>query len=191
MATSILDIYNMALPRVGNTSIRSLSERRPNADICNEFWGNVRDEMLASSPWNCAVKRVALTRLSGTPAYGYEYSLALPNDCLRILSEYEDKEFNVEGRVVLSDYDSLNVRYIARIEDVNAMSPHLQKCMWMSLAAAIAFAKASAGNVRREIVEELYNIVLPDARTIDSSEGYRSTDLNTDYTDPFTTYMGA
>ena len=189
MPNSTLDIFNMALLRVGSTRIGSTAERSQNADLCNTFWENVRDEVLVDYEWNCSVKRASLVRLSETPVSGWDYAFALPSDCLRVLATADGSDFVIESGKLLCDYTSISIKYIHRIQDVSVMPPHVQKVMWMSLAAAIAFAKTQS-TTRAEIVNELYTIVLPTARTIDSQEGSRGMFANETYTDPFTQYGG-
>ena len=110
MATEV-SICSNALRRLGDSPITTLSDNTERARLCNAFYGDARDAVLRSHPWNFAITRARLAQLSSTPAYGYSYQYALPTDpyCLRVLEmEYSDYKFKIEnsateGRVLLTD----------------------------------------------------------------------------------------
>lgn len=59
-STTEIDVCNKALRRVGAKTITSLSDGSHEADVCNEFWPQTRDEVTACHPWNYAKERVKL-----------------------------------------------------------------------------------------------------------------------------------
>lgn len=60
MAVTEVSICNMALSRVGHTTITALSDANDAARQCNLHYEPSRDALLRSHPWNFAVKRTRL-----------------------------------------------------------------------------------------------------------------------------------
>ena len=83
---SKVDIANSALIKLGASRIASFSENTPEARLMTDRYDNIRDSLLRSHPWNFAVKRSSLTRITTVPEYGYAYKYLIPSDSLRILN---------------------------------------------------------------------------------------------------------
>ena len=97
MATEVSICAN-ALRRLGDDPITSLTDDTERARLCNAFYTDARDAVLRSHPWNFAITRTSLAKLSDAPAYGFNYQYSLPTDpyCLRVLEmEYSDYIFKV------------------------------------------------------------------------------------------------
>ena len=88
MATEV-DICNIALTNLGEPKVVSLTENSERARLCNLRYPDVRDAVLRSHPWNCAMKRAQLTRTTSTPAFGYLYEYSLPADLLRVIGTHD------------------------------------------------------------------------------------------------------
>jgi len=170
-----VDICNKALTLIDGDYILSLDEDSQNARLCNEFFDSSLQTLLQEHPWNFALKRAALARLTETPAYEYTYAYGLPSDCLRVVS-YENQDqgysFKVEGNAVLTDVDTCKITYIFNVEDMNKLSPMFRQAFifymaaelapWVTNAAqfssgaaqqyASAFKKAKAANARESRV---------------------------------------
>ena len=87
-----IDICNAAIVRVGGQMITSLTENSPTAIACNSQYDIVRRDLLRSHPWNFAIKYASLPQNTETPIFGYDYSYALPSDCLRVLETADQEE---------------------------------------------------------------------------------------------------
>jgi hypothetical protein len=68
MATTQVDICNLALRRLGANTITSISESTKMAEHCNAFWDYVLDEVLEAIPWNFTKKTRTLDFATG---FGY------------------------------------------------------------------------------------------------------------------------
>ncbi|MDF3613690.1 hypothetical protein P3S34_26705, partial [Enterobacter hormaechei] len=76
-------------------------------------------KLLRAHPWNCAIKRVVLSPVSGAPVFGYGYQFSLPGDLVRVLSVGEprdDIDYRIEGSRLLANIDVIRLRYIFRNE---------------------------------------------------------------------------
>ena len=95
MATEV-SICSNALRRLGDDPITSLTDNTERARLCNSFYEDTRDAVLRLHPWNFAITRTSLAKLSDAPAYGFSNQFSLPTSpyCLRVLAmEYEDYIF--------------------------------------------------------------------------------------------------
>ena len=172
---SIVDINNAALNQLGASTILSLTEDSKNARICNARYTQIRDAVFRSHPWNCLQKRQELAADTTAPAWGYSFKYDLPGDCLRLLRILDyDSDHKVEGRSILSNNSSMKILYISRITDPNQYDELLRETISAALAADIAYAITSNNTTQQNMIA-LYQDKLRDARFVDSTEGYNTT----------------
>lgn len=172
---STVDICNGALNQLGATTILSLTEDSKNARLCNSRYTQVRDAVFRSHPWNCLQERVELAQSTTTPAWGYSFKYDLPGDCLRLLRILDfDSDHKVEGRSILSNNSSMKILYISRVTDPNQYDENLRETLSAALAADIAYAITSNNTTQQNMIA-LYQEKLRDARFVDSTEGYNTT----------------
>ena len=175
---STVDICNGALNQLGATTILSLTEDSKNARLCNSRYTQVRDAVFRSHPWNCLQKRVELAQSTTTPPWGYKFKFDLPGDCLRLLRILDfDSNYQVEGRSILSNNSSMKILYISRVTDPNQYDENLRETLSAALAADIAYAITSNNTTQQNMIA-LYQEKLKDARFVDSTEGYNTTQEN-------------
>tara|TARA_Y100001951_G_scaffold52173_1_gene41274 strand:+ start:1090 stop:1671 length:582 start_codon:yes stop_codon:yes gene_type:complete len=172
---SVVDICNTALNQLGASTILTLTEDSKNARLCNARYTQIRDAVFRSHPFNCLQKRVELSSSTTTPAWGYSFQYDLPGDCLRLLRILDyDSDHKVEGRSILSNNSSMKILYISRITDPNKYDELLRETISAALAADIAYAITSNNTTQQNMIA-LYQDKLRDARFVDSTEGYNTT----------------
>jgi hypothetical protein len=144
MSTNVTTICNLALGKLGEKRIMSIDDNDPVARQCRLFYAQTRDEVLRAHRWNFAIKRITLVQLTAGPEFGWSYQYALPNDCLRVLqingweaNERQD-EWQGEGGNLLCDEDSVQLRYIGRIEDAATFDPLFVEAITVKLASKLA-----------------------------------------------------
>ena len=76
--TSELEIYNLALSRIGQDTLSSVDESSKAGRLCRLHYALLRDAVLRAHPWNFAMRRVELAQVTFTPAFEYDYAYALP-----------------------------------------------------------------------------------------------------------------
>jgi len=182
--SSKVDICNEALDLLGAQTIISLTENSKEARLCNRRFDTVRDSVLRSHPWNCAITRKEIAADSQTPAFGFSYQYSLPSDpyCLKVLSFWNsnvDSEiaaydsqvmYKIEGRKILSDEATCRITYIGRITDTEQFDSILSNCIAYRLAAEISYAITGSTSVSANMFN-LYEQRLREARGMDASEG--------------------
>lgn len=168
---SEVSICNSALIKIGASRIASLSEQSKEGKICFEQYPLLRDEVMASHPWNFAIKREALALLPSTPAFGFGFEFQLPNDCLRVIAlDTKHIDYQVEGDRLLCDEQNMSIRYIAKIEDTTKFSPMFIATLAHRLAADLAYPLVQSNTVAREM-RLTYERMLSEAKTVDAQEG--------------------
>lgn len=175
--SSEVEICNMALLKVGaKPAIQSLTEDTDNARLCNTFYPKVRDALLRSHPWNCAIHRKTVTALSEVPDSDWDHFYQLPTNpwCLRILQVGARLDqpipWTIEGRRLLTNENSPPIVYVKRITDTNEFDPMLEDALVLKLAMKIAMPLSANQNLINGLIKEIEEISLPEARSIDGQE---------------------
>ncbi len=171
--TSVVDICNSALNMLGATNIISLDEDSKSARVCNQRYPNVRDAVMRAHNWNCLVTRTSIASDDATPAFTFSYQYTLPTDpyCLRVMHlDYHDLEYKVEGRKILTDESTLNLVYLARVEDPNEYDMLLVEAIAARMAADISYNLVNSTTLT-PTMWQLYDQKLSEARFVDATEG--------------------
>lgn len=154
MATSEVEVGNLALVKIGAEPIIAFTDESKAAKALTRIFAVTRDDELRRRNWHFAKARVSLPALSAAPAFGYTYAYQLPTDCLRVRSvgEYSQADdrapyrtgmdralYAVEGREILTDLSApLKVRYTRRVEDVALFDASFVDVLASRLAKEIA-----------------------------------------------------
>lgn len=123
MITSKVTLWNLAVTRLGHEQISEEEETTKAGRLCRLHWPIVRDSVLRSHPWNFAIRRATLARLSATPNHEFTYAYALPTDpyCLKVIrTSFEADGYSstaVYGYPGLVGYGALPIEY--RIESID------------------------------------------------------------------------
>lgn len=147
-SSSWTQICNRALGRLGAHDISDLEDGSKDASYCNTYLGDAIEEVLAQWNWKSCRKRVRLAPDENRPAFGYAYQFSLPVDLIRIVevyntsafspSEHDRSPYEIEGAYILSDYDELEIVYIARPVNPDKLSAGVRRAIYTSLAALLA-----------------------------------------------------
>ena len=169
---SVVQICNLALAKIGDEQITSLTENSKAARLCNLVYEPMRDATTRAHPWNFAVTRVALAADVTAPTYEYDAQFALPSDFLRLLGTdlLDTAKFLVESGHILCDASTLNIRYVQQVIDPNRYDWLFIEALSARIAAELAIAIAD----NRALSVDLFNLFstkLADARTADATEG--------------------
>lgn len=176
---SDVEIVNNALLLLGDQQITALTDASNSARLAAGLLNQTKDAVLRAHPWNCAMTRQALAELSDDPAFGWTHQFQLPTDpyCLRALAINDDEEdgntgdtFKVEGRRLLTNAGTANLRYIRRITDPNDFDGLLYEATSARLAAKMAYAITGDAN-KSSLMWQLYERLIRSARTVDGQEG--------------------
>jgi hypothetical protein len=179
VATSVLQICNQALSRVGVTQrIESLDEEDSEAArACDLWFEQCRDALLTEVPWPFATKTATLNQIASFEPLRRMYGYTLPDDCLKVQEiwtgvvatrpgdryafEYEQHE---GVRVLVTDQSEVDVVYTARVEDPLQWTPLFIDALAWSLACELSIALEKGD--RTEYARQRYAIALSHAAAV-------------------------
>ncbi len=169
-------ICNQALVFLGEKTIISLDDNTRQGELCSTFFDDTRDTLLRSHPWNFALKRMALTLLTGTP-YGDEWDkqFLLPADCLRVLQTYPlNADYVIEhtegGRRLLTNESEIGINFIFRNTDYGSYSPEFAQLLAARLAVLLAHTVTDKSGLVNQAMQ-WYQLSERMAKGIESQEG--------------------
>jgi len=214
VATDVVVLYNLALDTIGARNKISLpSEQSREAEACNLWFPNIRDQVLASAPWPEATKMERLALLStqdddiwlqGEPRPDLLNAYALPTDCLRpqYLSNFNKfavQSYGAENRALMTALTSPILIYTFRQTMVSMWSQELQMAIMYGLAASICTPLTGKTSRAKLLLEQANQNIISARETaantnderLDSlpdwiaARGYLDTSLNTRFFYPF------
>lgn len=181
MATSVLDIYNIALSLLSVNPLISEGDTSAEGNMCNLLWPSVRDSVLSDRMWSFATMRVALNSDPVASSPGNYSRFALPNDFIRIDRVTEDEgmdlpvEFLVEGQWILAEgLDVAYVKYLAQITDTTLYSQQFVQAVSTRLASEMAIPFVESRTLQEQLFR-LYQYKLESASASDSQQGMNRT----------------
>ncbi|MEQ1756576.1 MAG: hypothetical protein ABL973_20845 [Micropepsaceae bacterium] len=179
-------ICNMALAEIGRgAEITSLDEAGQAARACRRRYPYARDAALRGYDWNFAARRAALPASSMTPLFGYASAFGLPADCLlvRRVNHCSAQRWEVEGRQILTDATApLSITYTARITDPGLFDALFVDALATRLAADLC-VQLSENTSRAQILFQLYQNKIAEARIRDAQEGDADHDMRSAWLD--------
>jgi hypothetical protein len=164
------------LAEISARRIVSLDEATNEARVCAVHYEQTRDEVLRAHPWNFATERATLSELSSAPAFGWAHQFQLPSNFLRLLqlNDAEDDEgvraCEIEGGKLLTDEDSAQIRYTARITDESKYDNLFIEAFAAKLASKIARPITGGSNDGMALLQRYESVILPRAKRIDANE---------------------
>lgn len=196
------EICNLALSKLGSDRIQLADFDNDTGQVkeqCELLFVPTLEELTRMYSWNCCTKRASKSAdASFSGEYGYSTSYALPTDCIRVLSVERDatdetgvlekNDFIIVGRKLFCNITStIYIEYTAIPEDVNAtndyelMDASFLKCFYTFLAMKLAVPLTGNSEIENAIRSEFYNIVLPEAKRLNSIEGDNSIYVDEEY----------
>ena len=184
MGLSKVDICNHALLKIGADTISSLDTASntteatiQSAKFCNVLFDQALEEVLRMHKWNNAMRRVQLTRLTEAPAFKWKYNYLVPTDCIRIINLYETTDayddqtsWVVEGRNILTDYETAFLSYVSKPQDVSTLNSFVTQCVIQNLAIKLAVPMQLDQGMQNNLLQEFNSVILPQAKSIDAQE---------------------
>lgn len=162
----------MALARCGAAPITALTDSNDKARLASEFYEPTVQAMLRRHPWNFAIKREELAEDADAPIDEWAKQFVLPADpfCIRVLQvNCGTDDFVIEGRLLLTDADTVKLRYVARVNE-SEFDPIFVESLVLQLASKFAYRLQISETLRGAILQELNQLAMPEARSADAFE---------------------
>lgn len=187
------DIANRALAHLGQNRVTSIDERTVEADIIRDVYDEVRKGALRAHPWNFAIRRAVLGPDTTAPAFGWRFRFRKPaaNErefhagWLRTLTIHDTDRaeqgryhdigrdpqipYEDEGGFFLSNVDTLYLRYVADIPDINRWDSLAREYFALTLGAEVAI-RFTESNTRQSTLYEMAGRKLVQARAVDGMD---------------------
>ena len=177
--SSVVDVCNSALQKLGADRIASLSDNNKNARAVNNAYARLRDKLLRQKAWGFAIKRAELAASSTDPLFGPAKQYPIPSDFLRLLAP--DKEANLNsldwriergpaGRVIVTeDGAPLQIRYVSQVTDPNEMDALFLELWAVELALDIC-QEITGSNTKKEALREDRKLIMSEAKQVNAFE---------------------
>lgn len=175
MATSYVSIANLALQKLGEPSIVSLTENSVSARAMNACYEALRDRELRANLWKFAKRRATLAAHATEPDFTFGYAFPVPSDFLRLIKPARvgldwHLEYHEGVQAILTnDGDSLEIRYIAKITDPTLFDPLFVEMLACKMAWHCAEALTQSNSKKMAALEE-YKDVRREARQVNAFE---------------------
>lgn len=182
MATTT-DLVNIALRRIGAARINSFeNDRTKEAVVARDVYQEARKDCLNLHTWNFANKRAQLTASATVPTFGWDYAYPLPEDFIRMVSvhPHNDDEATVEyrlefqssdDRVLVSNSNTIYIRYIFDLQDVNVFSAAFRDVLAFRLSREFAAALGKTAALA-ELNDNAFRRKVAHAKAIDGVEDF-------------------
>lgn len=171
MATGV-SICSNALLMLGAQTINDFNEPLDRAKIASNLYPTIRDDLLRTHPWNCTIKRALLAPDAIPPAFGYDNQFELPADFLRVLEVGQagcQIDYLVEGRSILANATSVELRYVYLNEVENTWDASLVGLLTMAMACAMAYPITQSSALQAAFEQKLA-MAKKVARAVDGQE---------------------
>lgn len=178
MATAV-SIASNALLRLGADPLSSFDEADADgsnierARLASNLWPTVRRRVLRGSTWNCALRRILLSRDATPPPFSYAYRYLLPSDWLRTVyvgrTPYDRLDFKSENRYIHCDNEELPILYVFDNENPATYDAALVDALELAMAAAMAYPVTKSTSLAAEL-QQITRDALAQARALDGQD---------------------
>ncbi len=193
MATSAIEICNLALNHVGAGTISSFESPTKEARTVKLLYNTLRDTVLEDHDWNFARRRQVLALLPDTYS-GWDFAYQVPADCLVVRKLYDpsgeldDKipfEFvcdDAKGRrLILTDEEDAELIYTCRIENPTLFSTQFRDALSFRIAADLSQPLRGKLDLHGVMMQR-YQLALGAATRVSANQGLQSTDTKSSFT---------
>lgn len=175
---SEVSIVNQALLWLGSKAITSLSDDSKEARWMKNNYPFIRDAVLEERRWTFAVERATST-VNDLDPWGQMYVHPLPAEWISVFRVFRhvraeaatwDRGWQVEGRNILSKWQTIYMRGIRRVTDTGIFSPLFVQALAARLAADAAIPLTENRQLQSDMWN-LYSAKLAEAAAQDGSQG--------------------
>ena len=176
------EICNMALGRIGAKRISDFADTNEDnhqSVQCRLHYVQTRDALLRSHWWRFARYRVQLSENTTAPTFEFDNAFDLPSDFLRLwIRPFEDnnwglnntdRTFSMEGKQLLTNEDSVYLRYIRRVTDPAEFDPLFIEVLVLKLAIKMVMPISQDKELYQILYQEMRD-VLARVRVVDKRE---------------------
>lgn len=165
--SSFIGLCNIALNRLGASSIASLTEESQAARFCYNLLPAAIKHVLGEFDFSCCRKRVTLEPDVDPPGFGYAYQYTLPSDFIRVIA-IEPGEYVLDVGKLFSNAEQLYLLYIFDPQEPLLLSPWVRD----AITKTLTFYLAPPLNKEVKIVAAEYQAAIEKAKNIEIEQSY-------------------
>lgn len=145
--TNSTELVNVALTRLGEAPISSISGSDDKSTLVANQYEIVRTSVLARRTWRFARKKAKLSKLSAAPVNEYDNAFQLPPDLIHgPFAVYDSESSNVRpvhgwelfGNEILANFDTCVIDYGADVTDVQRWPAYFRELIVLAMCASLA-----------------------------------------------------
>ncbi|MBN2591639.1 MAG: hypothetical protein JXA96_17365 [Sedimentisphaerales bacterium] len=182
MASTEVEIVNMALNRIGQPSITSAQYTAGTEVVpsyCVLHYAQCRDFLLRMHLWRFAIARATLTATTDDPIGQWTYAWSLPSDYLRMLYWWDDNDtkkevslysYELAGKVMYTNETPVKIKYIKKETTVTNFDPLFMEVLILQLARRLVVPIAGVKNTLKKDIDEELVPLMHKVRVIDKQE---------------------
>lgn len=193
--TSVVSICNLALSNIGKDNIQALSDKGAEARACRQFYGQTRDMLLQSHPWNFAGKIEALAEVINDRPRDWAFVYQRPIDCLKVrfiqgspvdVGAHEGGAtdmgfpYSIEGQLIYCNISPAYMVYTYRLEDPTKYPPLFVEALSWHLAVRLAMPLTRDPKIRADAYQLAVNAAAV-AAAADANEVRHTYDHETEF----------
>ncbi len=172
-------ICNKALGRIGGLQIGNVeTDTSSQAIQCRLHYEQTRDSLLRSYKWRFASARAELVQDDeNDPDFEWDNQFDLPDDFMRFKSVFEEegsssrhRRHAIEGQLYLTNFSTVNMRYIKKVTDVSEFDPLFVKVLVLFLADVLIGPLAGGDARIQKKIDDALDKLMPAVRALDGQE---------------------
>lgn len=177
-ALSETRICNMSLSDLGAKRINNFeTDDSKQAILCRLHYEPTRDALIRSHWWRFARARATLSQDTTDPDFEWDNQFILPNDYLRFRSIEEESGYTsrsrrhaIEGDRFLTNFSTVNMRYIRRVTDVTKFDPLFVQVLVLQLDLKLITGLAKTDTKLKESIKADIKDLMPKVQAVDNDE---------------------
>jgi len=180
MATSEVEICNIALGWLGGNLIISLNDTSVEAKLCKANYAPLRDAVIEEREWSFATQRLEPSALVNGPLYGFDRAFQIPPEVIRVLQvssagdvvngavvdgsfksatrggtgvgRESRLEWLVEGdQIIVSRAERIYIRALIQVIDTTKFSPAFDQALAARLAMDLAIPITASRTLQKDM----------------------------------------
>ena len=171
-------ICNQALGRIGANQIKNVeTDTTVPAIQCRLHYEQTRDSLIRSYKWRFASGRETLSQDTETPDFEWDFQYPLPDDFMADKSIYEGRfsdinfrNYTLEGNLLLTNEDTMEIRYIKKVTDVLEFDSLFVKVLILLLADVLIGPLAGGDAKIQRKIDNALDELMPAVRALDGQE---------------------
>ncbi len=138
------EVANRALRLLKAGRISNRIDGSKNANVVNDVYDEVRDELLRSHTWHFGRKQAQLAEIATAPTFEFDDAYQLPDDWMRTVSVHDNdagagnlnfREAEIAGvGAIMVNSESVFLEYVYAVTDTNRMAADFRAAFSYALA---------------------------------------------------------